>query len=90
MSRTLVPGDIVLHRGIPVTHTARMLVDLTDTYTPHQLANVIYEAAFWKRFSEPATRAAIARANGRRNLWVLERALTLNAGGCAFRRCRSS
>lgn len=83
VSRTLVPGDIVRHRGIPVTHTARMFVDLTDTYTPHQLANVIYEAAFRKRFSEPATRAALARANGRPNVRVLERALELNATGSA-------
>jgi hypothetical protein len=83
VSRTLVPGDIVHHRGIPVTHTARMFVDLTDTYTPHQLANVIYEAAFWKRFNEPATRAAMARASGRRNLRVLEQALALNATGSA-------
>jgi predicted transcriptional regulator of viral defense system len=83
VSRTLVPGDVVTYRGIPVTHTARMLVDLTDTYTPHQLANVIYEAAFWKRFSESATRAALARANGRRGVKVLERALALNATGSA-------
>lgn len=83
VSRTLVPSDIVRHRGIPVTHTARMFVDLTETYTPHQLANVIYEAAYRKRFSEPATRAAIVRANGRRKLAVLEKALTLNATGSA-------
>jgi len=83
VSRTLAPRDIVLRHGIPVTHVARMLVDLTDTQTPFQLANVIYEAAFWKRFSVPATRAAMARANGRRNLAVLERALVLNAGGSA-------
>ncbi|WP_028064935.1 type IV toxin-antitoxin system AbiEi family antitoxin domain-containing protein [Solirubrobacter soli] len=83
VSRTLVPGDIVRHRGIPVTHTARMFVDLTDTNTPHQLANVIYEAAFHKRFSEPATRAAMARATGRQKLGVLEQALALNASGSA-------
>jgi hypothetical protein len=83
VSRTLEPRDIVLHRGIPVTHMARTLVDLTDTYTPHQLANVIYEAAYWKRFDERATRAAMARAHGRPKLRVLGQALALNASGSA-------
>ena len=83
VSRTLEPRDIVIRRGIPVTHVARTLVDLTDTYTPHQLANVIYEAAFWKRFDEAATRAAMLRANGRPNLGVLGQALALNAAGSA-------
>jgi hypothetical protein len=83
ISRTLEPRDIVIHKGIPVTHMARTLVDLTDTYTPHQVANVIYEAAYRKRFNEPATRATMARANGRQNLGVLDRALALNASGSA-------
>jgi hypothetical protein len=51
--------------------------------TAAQLANVIHEAAFRHRFSEPATRAAMARANGRRRLNILERALELNARGSA-------
>jgi hypothetical protein len=83
VSRTLEPRDIVVYRGIPVTHMARTLVDLTEERTPHQLANVIYEAAFRKRFSEPATRKAMARARGRHGLRVLVRALELNAGGSA-------
>ncbi|MDA0159460.1 endonuclease domain-containing protein [Solirubrobacter ginsenosidimutans] len=66
-----------------MTHVARMLVDLTATKTPHQLANVIYEAAYRKRFDRRATRAAIARARGRHGVAVLERALELNAAGSA-------
>ena len=62
---------------------ARAFVDLTDELTPEQLANVIHEAAFRRRFNEAATRAAMARANGRHNLGVLERALAAHAAGSA-------
>jgi hypothetical protein len=82
-SRTLVPSDVIIRRGIPVTSVARMLVDHTDTLTPHQLANVIHEAEFRERFSATKTREAMARAHGRHNLDVLERALALNASGSA-------
>jgi very-short-patch-repair endonuclease/predicted transcriptional regulator of viral defense system len=82
-SRTLDPSDVTKRRGIPVTTVARTLVDLTDIQTPHQLANVIHEAAYRRRFSVAATRAAMARATGRQNLRVLEKALALNAGGSA-------
>jgi hypothetical protein len=75
--------DVTSHRGIPVTSMARTLVDLTDVLTAHQLANVIHEAAFRGRFAEPATRDAMARANGRRNLGVLEEALALHREGSA-------
>jgi hypothetical protein len=82
-SRTLDPRDVTTRRSIPVTTIARMLVDLTDTLTPHQLANVIHEAAFRERFSLAKTREAMTRAHGRHNLDVLERALALNASGSA-------
>jgi very-short-patch-repair endonuclease len=81
-ARNLDPRDLTIHRGIPVTTMARTLVDLTDVLTEHQLANVIHEAAFHNRFSEQATRAAMARAPGR-NVGVLERALEANANGSA-------
>jgi hypothetical protein len=82
-SRTLAPPDIVVYKGIPVTHVARTLVDLTDVYTPYQLANVIHEAAFRKRFDLRATQRQLARANGRRNVGVLKRALELHRRGSA-------
>jgi hypothetical protein len=81
-ARNLDPRDLTIHRGIPVTTMARTLVDLTDVLTEHQLANVIHEAAFRNRFSEQATRAAMARAPGR-NLRPLERALEAHASGSA-------
>jgi hypothetical protein len=80
--RNLDPRDLTIHRGIPITTMARTLVDLTDVLSEHQLANVIHEAAFRNRYSEQATRAAMARAPGR-NLGVLERALQAHASGSA-------
>ncbi len=84
--RKLDPRDLTTFHGIPVTTVARMLVDLSDVLTPQELANVIHEAAFRGLFSELATRDAMARANGRRNLHVLEQALAIHAaGGAGFR-----
>lgn len=62
--RRLDPRDTTTYQGIPVTTPARTLVDLASTLTAEQLANVIHEAAFRNRFDEPATREAMARANG--------------------------
>lgn len=81
--REIHPRDVTVFRGIPVTTMARTLVDLTDDLTAEQLANVIHEAAFRNRFDLAATRAAMERANGRRGLEVLERALALHTGGSA-------
>ena len=81
--RRLDPREVTTHKGIPVTTVHRLLVDLTDLLTPHQLANVIHEAAFRGRFVESAVRDAMERANGRRNLGVLERAIELHRMGSA-------
>jgi hypothetical protein len=81
--RRLDPRDVTVFRGIPVTTMARTLVDLADDLSAERLASVIHEAAFRDRFDPNATRAAMERANGRRRLGVLERALTLHAGGSA-------
>jgi Protein of unknown function (DUF559) len=61
----------------------RTLVDLSDVLTPHQLANVIHEAAYRNLLDERAVRAAMTRANGRHKLHVLTKALVLNAAGSA-------
>jgi very-short-patch-repair endonuclease len=86
--RRLDPRDVTAFRGIPVTTVARTLVDLADVLDGPQLANVIHEAAFRKRFSVTATREAIARANGRHSLGVLVAALAAHAGGSAGTRSR--
>lgn len=82
-TRHLDPRDVTTHRNIPVTTVARTLVDLADVLTAEQLANVIHEAAFRQRFSEPATRAAMQRAHGRRNLTRLDQALQAHTNGSA-------
>ena len=71
------------HRGIPVTTMHRTLVDLGDVLTPHQLANVMHEAAFRGRLVAPAIRDAMVRVRGRPRLSVVERALELHAAGSA-------
>jgi very-short-patch-repair endonuclease len=81
--RRLDDRDVTTSNGIRVATVARMLVDLTDVLTPHQLAYVMHEAAYRRIFDERATRAAMARANVRRNLHLLERALELRAQGSA-------
>jgi putative AbiEi antitoxin of type IV toxin-antitoxin system/uncharacterized protein DUF559 len=79
----LDPRDLTSHRRIPVTTMHRTLVDLADPLTPHQLANVMHEAAFRGRLVVPAIRDALGRVWGRPRLRVVERALELHAGGSA-------
>jgi hypothetical protein len=81
--RRLDPRDVTMHRGIPVTTVERTLVDLADVLTPFQLANAIKESAFRRPFDEQAIRAAMARANGRRNLGRLDKAIDLYLHGSA-------
>ncbi|HWK25021.1 MAG TPA: DUF559 domain-containing protein [Solirubrobacter sp.] len=83
IARRLDVRDVTTHRGIPVTTVHRLFVDLTESLTAHQIANVIHEAAFRGRFVEAAVRDAMARANGRHRLAVLERAIALHRAGSA-------
>jgi hypothetical protein len=83
------PLDITTINNIPVTRIPRLIVDLTDVLTPHQLANVIHRAAYAGLYSELATRDAIARANGRRNIGTAIRAMELYAAGSAGTRSAS-
>lgn len=86
--RNLDPRDITIVNGIPVTTVARLLVDLTDDHDAEELAQVIHEAAYLKKFSLPATLAAMERANGRRNLGALKQAIELHLSGSAGSRSR--
>jgi very-short-patch-repair endonuclease len=86
--RNLDRRDIVIVNRIPVTTVARTLVDLSDSEESEDLAFMIHEAAYLGKFSFPATRAAMARANGRRNLHRLEEALELHLTGSAGTRSR--
>src|SRR4051812_7998300 len=87
--RRLDRGDVTVRNGIPVTTVARTLVDLADVLTPHQLAKAIDEAAHWNRFDLNETYAAMLRANGRRNLSVLDRAIGLYIAGSAGTKSRN-
>ena len=64
-----------------MTTVPRLLVDLSDTQHPLELANVIHEADFRGLFDLRAARAAIARANGRHHLTVLEQAIAYHLNG---------
>lgn len=81
--RRLDPRDVTTHKRIPVTTVHRMLVDLSDIRTAHQVANVIHELAFRGRYVEAAVRDSMARANGRHRLHVLERAMEFHRLGSA-------
>jgi very-short-patch-repair endonuclease len=81
-ARRLDPRDVTTHQGLPITTVPRTLVDLAQTLTPHQLANVIHEAAFRNRFDDRNTRQAMARAKGR-DLTNLHAALRAHAAGSA-------
>lgn len=87
--RDLDPLDVYVHHGIPVTTVARTLVDLSDVLIAEELVNVIHEAAYRDRFDAEATRRAMARANGRRRLHVLDDALDLYERGSAGTRSRA-
>jgi hypothetical protein len=73
-------GDLTTVDRIPVTRPARMLVDLNDALTAHQLANVIHRCAYRGLFSAAATRDVMART---RRTKTIERALALHASGSA-------
>jgi very-short-patch-repair endonuclease len=81
-ARRLDARDVTTHQVIPITTVPRTLVDLATTLTPHQLANVIHEAAYRKRFNATATKATMARAQGR-DLTNLHAALHAHASGSA-------
>jgi hypothetical protein len=81
-ARHLDASDVTTYNGIPITTVPRTLVDLASVLTAPQLANVIHEAAYRKRFDECATQRAMERARGR-PLATLDAALGAHAAGSA-------
>jgi hypothetical protein len=81
--RSLDPRDVTTHRGIPVTTVPRLLLDLADDHTPWQVANVMHGAAYRKVLNICAVRQMLERANGRRGVVVVGRALELHLAGSA-------
>lgn len=82
-SKTLVRSEYAKRFNIPLTSVARTLVDLSDEFTAHQIANVMYEADFRKRMSVGAVRNAIERNRNRRRISIVIRALDLHRSGSA-------
>ena len=76
----LDPRDLRRRKEIPVTSIERVLIDSADVLWPEQLANLIHEAAFQRRYSERATRLVIARTP-RKRIGRLEQAMTMAAQG---------
>jgi very-short-patch-repair endonuclease len=74
------PRDLTGRNRVPVCTLERMLIDLTDSKQPEQIANVIHEAAFRRCFSVDATRRAMART-AKRRMGRLERAIEMHLAG---------
>lgn len=75
-------------RGIPVTTTARLFVDLSASLTAHQVCWVINEAAFRRLFNRDATLRALERAGPHPGRGRLRRALELYDAGSAGTKSR--
>jgi len=70
----LRPGEWLVRDAIPVCNVPRVLLDMSRALNAEQLANVIHEAEFQKRFDE----RQIRRTNP-----VLRRAIALHKRGSA-------
>lgn len=68
----LLPGESFVRDAIPVCTVARVVFDMSRALTPEQLANVIHQAAYYKRWDEPT-----------RTTPVLRKAIALHNSGSA-------
>jgi hypothetical protein len=64
--RELHPDGVTVIDGIPVTSTARTLLDLADVLQPRQLVRAIEQAERLQIFDLDAVTRLLARSNGRR------------------------
>lgn len=85
--RNLDPDDVTVHKGIPCTTIARLVVDLTDSLTSWEITNVIHEAAFRNLFNLQDTLQAIERGNGRK-IKAAKKAVQLHLDGSAGTRSK--
>jgi very-short-patch-repair endonuclease len=74
-ARRLDPADVTKKDGIPVTTVARTLVDLTDVLSSDRLLRAIREAEYLKLLDTDSLTAAVQRANGRKRLTELTKAI---------------
>lgn len=80
-TRRLDRNDVVRRNGIAVTSPERTIIDLAEVLEPHQLANVMHEAAHRRLLNIRRLRAAVARMVGRARLAIVKQALKLYLGG---------
>lgn len=83
LSRALTAREVRRRERIPVTSVARTIRDLGDVLTPYQLANVIHEAEFRKRFNRRELDRLLVRSRGRGAVTIVRRALEIRDGGSA-------
>jgi predicted transcriptional regulator of viral defense system len=80
-ARTLDPADVTVKDGIPVTTVARTLVDLTDLLSADRLLRAMREAEYLKLLELDTLVAAVQRANGRKRLTELKKAIERHTPG---------
>ncbi len=74
-SPTLTAADVTVEQGIPTTTVARTLLDLAETVGARELERAIDRAETLRAFDLAAIEEVLGRANGRRGVAVLRRAL---------------
>lgn len=80
-ARKLDPADVTVKDGIPVTTVARTLIDLTDLLPHDRILRAMREAEYLKLLDLDTLIAAVERANGRRRLNELKKAIQRHRPG---------
>ena len=80
-TRNLDPADVTTKDGIPVTTVARTLVDLTDVLPSDRILRAMREAEYLKLLDIDSLIAAVERANGRKRLTELTKAIQRHRPG---------
>jgi very-short-patch-repair endonuclease len=80
-ARRLDPADVTTKDAIPVTTVARTLVDLSDVLPHDRLLRAMREAEYLKLLDRDTLIAAVQRANGRKHLRELTKAIERHTPG---------
>jgi very-short-patch-repair endonuclease len=84
-ARQLAPADVTTKASIPVTTVARTLVDLTDLLPSDRILRAMREAEYLRLLDPDTLIAAVQRANGRKNLTELTKAIGRHRPGQTVR-----
>jgi very-short-patch-repair endonuclease len=80
-ARKLDPADVTTKDAIPVTTVARTLIDLTDLLPSDRILRAMREAEYLKLLDMDTLIAAVQRANGRKRLTELKKAIERHRPG---------